>query len=54
MSKVNVDNLKHLINNFIDNRQFAKISAGTITSINPLKISLENNIELTGELVTVT
>ena len=54
MSKVNVDNLKHLINNFIENRQFAKVSAGTITSINPLKISLENNIELTSELVTIT
>lgn len=54
MSKVNVDNLKHLISNFIDNRQFAKVSAGTITSINPLKIRLENNIELSGELVTIT
>lgn len=53
-TKVNVDNLKILFSNFIENRQFAKVSAGTIISVNPLKIKLENNIELPGELVTIT
>lgn len=54
LTDVNVDNIKRLVLNLIDNRQFSKIASGTITSINPLKIKLENNLELTKELVTIT
>lgn len=54
MTKVNVDNLKVLFDNYVRNRQFSKVSAGTITSVNPLKVKLVDNIELPEELVTIT
>lgn len=54
MSNVNTDNLKRLILNTIENRQPTRITHGTVTSINPLKIKLNNDLELTEELITLT
>lgn len=49
-----VDNLKMLISNFIENRQFAKLTTGVILSVSPLKIKLTNELELDESMLEVT
>ena len=49
-----IENLKLLISNFIENRQFTKMTTGTVVSVNPLKIKLNNEIELDESMVAIT
>ena len=49
-----VENLKKLISNFIENRQFSKVTTGTVLSVSPLKIQLSNELILDDSMLQVT
>ena len=49
-----IENLKKLISNFIENRQFAKITTGVVLSVSPLKIQLTNELILDDSMLAVT
>ena len=49
-----IPNLKKFISNFIENRQFAKMTTGMIESVDPLKIKLENDITLDSDMCALT
>ena len=49
-----IENLKKLISNFIENRQFAKITTGVVLSVSPLKIQLTNELILDDSMLDVT
>lgn len=49
-----IENLKKLISNFIENRQFAKVTTGTVLSVSPLKIQLSNELILDDSMLQVT
>ena len=48
-----IENLKKLISNFIENRQFTKITTGVVLSVSPLKIQLTNELILDDSMSTV-
>lgn len=51
---VNITNLKRFIDQYLNNRQFAKITQGTVVSTNPLQIRLDNSLVIDGEVISLT
>ena len=49
-----VENLKKLFSNFLENRQFSKVTTGTVLSVSPLKIQLSNELILDDSMLQVT
>ncbi|MCW6665401.1 glucosaminidase domain-containing protein [Aerococcaceae bacterium NML191219] len=54
MANVDIEMVKRLILQVVENQQPSRMTHGTVTSINPLRIKLDNEVELTDELVTLT
>lgn len=49
-----VENLKKLFSNFLENRQFSKVTTGIVLSVSPLKIQLSNELILDDSMLQVT
>lgn len=49
-----VENLKKLFSNFLENRQFSKVTTGKVLSVSPLKIQLSNELILDDSMLQLT